>query len=145
LEQGWRVLAVDQQGAAIEALRARVSPEAGERLETLVAPYKSLALPTADLIWAGLSLPFCRPDYFDTLWGKICGALEVGGRFAGDFFGRRHAWADSEKMTFHSKEDVLALCEGLELEYIVEEEGETNTASNGVQHWHMFTVCARKL
>ena len=37
--------------------------------------------------------------------------LGCGRPFCGDFFGRRHAWADSEKMTFHSKEDVLALCE----------------------------------
>lgn len=143
LSRGWRVLAIDQQEAGVEAFRARVSPEDAGRLETLAAPYKSLTLPEANLIWAGLSLPFCHPRDFEGLWEKIRGALAASGRFAGDFFGPRHAWAETGKMTFHTKDEVLALCDGLHLEYLVEEEGETQTATKGIQHWHMFSVCVR--
>jgi hypothetical protein len=70
--------------------------------------------------------------------------LLSGGRFAGDFFGPRHAWFNEKDMTFHTKEQVLALCTELQLEYIIEEEGEQMTATNGIQHWHMFTISALK-
>ena len=145
LDQGWQVLAIDQQEAAIQALRSSVSSGASDRLQTLMAPFETLDLPVADLIWVGLSLPFCHPDHFETLWGKICSALLPGGRFAGDFFGPRHAWSGQKEMTFHTKEEVLTMCDGLQLEYLVEEEGEQQTAQQGMQHWHMFTISARKL
>jgi SAM-dependent methyltransferase len=144
LATGWRVLAIDQQEMAIETVRAMVPPEDAGRLETMASPYKSLSLPEADLVWAGLALPFCHPWDFKALWDEIRESLAAGGRFAGDFFGPRHVWAGSEKMTFHSKEEVLALCEGLELEYMVEEEGEVRTADQGNQHWHQFSVCVRR-
>lgn len=145
LDQGWQVLAVDQQEAAIQALLSTASSRVADRLQTLVTPFETLDLPAADLIWAGFSLPFCQPDHFDTLWGKICSALLPGGRFAGDFFGPRHAWSGETEMTFHTKEEVMALCNDLQLEYLVEEEGEQQTALDGMQHWHMFTISARKL
>jgi tellurite methyltransferase len=144
LEQGWQVLAVDGQEAAIQALLSKVPAELAARLSTLVLPFEELSIPSADLIWAGRSLPFCHPDEFDRLWGKIGAALMSGGRFVGDFFGPRHAWADRGEMTFLSKEQVISLCLDLELEYLVEEEGEAQTVLDGMQHWHQFTVCARK-
>jgi tellurite methyltransferase len=145
LDQGWQVLAVDQQDAAIQDLLSNAPSSVGDRLQTLVAPFETLDLPSADLIWAGFSLPFCQPGHFDTLWRKICSALVPGGRFAGDFFGPRHAWSGQKEMAFHTKEQVLAMCSELQLEYMVEEEGEQQTALSGIQHWHMFTISARKL
>jgi tellurite methyltransferase len=145
LARGWRVLAVDQQETGVETFQANVSPEQAERLKIIVSSYKSLTLPKADLIWAGLSLPFCHPWDFGGLWGKIRGALAEGGRFAGDFFGPRHAWANVEKMTSHTKEEVMNLLDGLHLEFFVEEEGEAKTADKGLQHWHMYSVCARNV
>ncbi len=145
LQHGWQVLAIDQQESAIQKLRASVHPNTMSQLETLVAPFATIDLPPANLIWAGLSLPFCQShEEFNTLWHKICTALLSGGRFAGDFFGPRHVWSNEKDMTFHTKEQVLALCTELQLEYIIEEEGEQMTATNGIQHWHMFTICALK-
>ena len=144
LGQGWQVLAVDGQEAAIRTLLEKVPVELAPRLKTLVLPFEELSIPNADLIWAGRSLPFCHPDEFDRLWGKIAAALRRGGRFMGDFFGPHHAWANRSEMTFLSKEQVISLCLDLELEYLVEEEGEAQTVLNGMQHWHQFTVCARK-
>lgn len=144
LEQGWQVLAIDQQESAAQGLLSNVPAELAHHLKTLVLPFEELTVPPADLIWAGLSLPFCQPGQFDRLWASIGSALAPGGRFAGDFFGVRHAWADQSDMTFLTREEVLSLCLELELEYLVEEEGEQQTVSDGMRHWHMFTVCARK-
>lgn len=145
LQHGWQVFAIDQQESAVQKLRASsVTFNTISHLETLVAPFETINLPAADLIWAGLSLPFCPPHEFDTLWRKICSALLPRGRFAGDFFGPRHAWSSQRDMTFHTKEQILALCAALQLEYMIEEEGEQMTATNGIQHWHMFTISALK-
>lgn len=144
LAQGWRVLAVDRQADAIERLRRGVPPEHLPNLETRVAPFDASELPPADFIWAGLSLPFCPPTDFATAWEAITTALVPGGRFAGDFFGSRHGWADSETMTFHTREEVEALARGWHVEYIQEGEGECPTALDGIQPWHMFSVQLRK-
>jgi SAM-dependent methyltransferase len=143
LEQGWQVLAVDQQDEAIQTLLSSVSPSVADRLQTLVASFERLDLPPADLIWAGLSLPFCHPSHFESLWSTIHSALVPGGRFIGDFFGPHHAWTGDKEMTFHTKEQVIAMCKEFELEYMLEGEGELLTALNGIQQWHMFTISAR--
>ncbi len=143
LEQGWQVLAVDQEEVAIQTLLSSVPPNVGKHLQTLVAPFETLDLPPAELIWAGLSLPFCHPSKFDSLWSTIRSALLPGGRFIGDFFGPSHVWSDDIEMTFHTKEQVIALCGELELEYVLEGEGEQLTPLDGVQPWHMFTISAR--
>jgi tellurite methyltransferase len=144
LNRGWRVLALDAQSEAISLLEARIPPEQRDLLETRVASFEALALPPVDFIWAGLSLPFCPPEYFGNMWSKITAALKPGGRFAGDFFGNRHAWAGRPGMTTHSIEQVKALTGSLTLEYFIEEEGETGTVSDGIQHWHAFALVLRK-
>lgn len=144
LRNGWEVLAIDQQPNAIEHLAANLPAQFTDQLQTQIAAFESTELPSTDLIWAGRSLPFCHPDHFATFWGKICAALRSGGRFAGDFFGNRHAWHDNPNMTFHTREQLLTLCEPLHLEYIEEGEGEQLTALGGVQHWHRLTIRARK-
>jgi tellurite methyltransferase len=144
LQHDWHVLAIDQHEAAIQTVLDSVPADKAGYLQTRVAAFETLDLPTVDLIWAGLSLPFCPPDEFDNLWRKIGAALRPGGRFAGDFFGPRHAWSNQRAMTFHSKEAILSLCRELQLEYMIEEEGQQQTAMNGMQHWHMFTVSAYK-
>ncbi len=143
LEQGWRVLAIDAQELAIETLIERTPPEAQSRLETAVASFETLTLPEADFIWSGNSLPFCHPDYFDALWGKIRTAVKPNGRFAGDLFGPRHEWVGNDSMNFHTKVEIINLLDGLTLEYLIEEEGQQPTTL-GFQHWHAFALCAHK-
>ncbi|MDX1615090.1 MAG: class I SAM-dependent methyltransferase [Candidatus Promineifilaceae bacterium] len=144
LTQGWQVLAIDQEEAAIRRLRATLAPAVQGLVETRVAAFEDIVLPAADLIWAGLSLPFCQADVLADLLQEIQMALNPGGRFAGDFFGPRHAWRSVDHINCHSKEQVLALCEGLTVEYLIEEEGQQQTAMSGLQQWHQFSVCARK-
>lgn len=144
LRRGWQVVAIDQQAEAIEQTLARVPAEYRDRLETRLASLEAIEIPTADFIWAGLSLPFCPPEHFPAMWAKLVSALRPGGRFAGDLFGVRHAWADRAQMTFHTVDQVKALCQSLILEYFIEEEGERPTALEGLQHWHGISVIARK-
>src|ERR1041385_2791636 len=136
LSRGWQVLAMDQQEEAIEQTLASVPAEYRARLDMHVASFDAVELPSADFIWAGLSLPFCPPEVFPSVWSKIVSALKPGGRFAGDFFGPRHVCANRPGMSPHTVEQVKALCLSLALEYFVEEEGERRTTLEGIQHWH---------
>ncbi len=59
-------------------------PEAARtRLETQVAPFQDVALPAADFVYAGLSLPFCPPEQFPAVWAGVVAALRPGGRVEG--------------------------------------------------------------
>src|SRR5579862_1743646 len=144
LKQGWRVLAIDNQPEALARLQSRVSPEENVRLKTQRTSFEQMRLPQADLVWAGLSLPFCPPEHFDAVWTQVVASIRTGGIFAGDFFGDNHVWADNRHMTFHTLEQVKALFTSLSIEYFLEEEGTKRTVMQGMQHWHGFSVIARK-
>ena len=144
LSQGWHVLAIDQQPEAIADVLARVGPEHQAHLTTQMVSFEHAEFPGSDFIWAGRSLSFCPPAYFPRLWEKIVASLRAGGRFAGDFFGVRHAWATRQAMTFHTVEQITALCQPLHIEYFITEEGGRVTARDGLQPWHAYAVIARK-
>jgi len=143
ISRGWHVHAVDGAEAGIRRLMGKVPPDAQIRLQTQITKFEDVVLPTADLIHASYSIPFCHPSQFPTLWGKIRNALNVGGRFAGQFFGIHDSWASEPDMTFHNEEQVRAMLDGLEIEYFHEEDADGQSAS-GPKHWHVFTVIARK-
>jgi trans-aconitate methyltransferase len=144
LDLGWHVLAIDQQPGALAHVRSLVKPDQQCRLRAQVSSFRDVELPPSDFIWASASLPFAAPEDFPGLWGRIVASLKPGGRFAGDFFGLRHAWADRKNMTFHTAEQVHALCQALNLEYFITEEGEKITATSGPQHWHAYAVVAMR-
>ncbi len=107
--------------------------------------YEDLELPETDFVYAGYSLPFCKPEHFDRLWGNITARIRSGGRFAGQLFGIRDSWADNPEMTFHSAEQVNhLLAHGFETETLreVDEDGDAFT---GPKHWHVFDIIVRKL
>jgi SAM-dependent methyltransferase len=145
LRRGWHVVAIDQEPAAIEATLARVPAEARDRLTTRCAGFTEVPLPPADLIWSGLSLPFCPPEHFPLLAQKIIAALRPGGRLACDLFGIRHAWRDRAGRTFVTRELVTALLQPCEFELLSEVEEERETAFQGRQHWHGFDIIARSI
>ena len=143
LRRGWSVLAIDSEPEAIRRLLEKVPKEGQIHLQTQVARFEELSLPSADLIHASFSLPFCHPKYFSEFWDKITNAIKPGGRFAGQFFGVRDSWADNTDMTFHTEEQIRALLGKFELESLVELD-EDGSAVSGPKHWHVFTVIARK-
>jgi SAM-dependent methyltransferase len=144
LRRGWTVFAVDGSSAGIARLRHSVSPADLPRLTTLVAPFTEMSLPLADLVYAGLSLPFCDPRDFDAVWETVATAIRPNGFFVGHFFGPHDTWADKPDMTFHAREDVEALLSGFEMVQLREQD-EDGASVGGPKHWHVFHVIARKV
>lgn len=143
LHHGWHVLAVDYHPEAIERVKVSVPDEVKPRLQTRQASFEQVDLPSSDLIWAGYSLPFCPPQHLLQVMGNIAKALKPGGRFAGDFFAPRHAWADEDHATALPADQIKEAFSSLHLEYWIEHEGERDTAI-GIQHWHAYGVIYRK-
>jgi SAM-dependent methyltransferase len=143
LERGWNVLAIDGEPASISYLSEKVTEEQRGRLQTRVVKFEDVTLPPVDLIHASLSLPFCPPEHFETLWTKIGDAVKPGGRFAGHFFGVRDSWVDQPGMTFHTEDQVRRMLGDFEIEHF-DEMDEDGKAVSGPKHWHVFTVIARK-
>jgi len=143
LARGWTVIAVDAAPEAITRLRASVAPEDSRRLTALVASFRELELPDTDLVYAGLSLPFCDPRDFDQVWRRISTAVRAEGVFAGHFFGPHDSWADTPDMTFHTRAEVEALLDGFDV-HLLREQDEDGPAVSGPKHWHVFHVIASK-
>jgi tellurite methyltransferase len=145
LDAGWQVLAIDREPAAITQVQSKARAELQPQLETTIASFEDLELPETDFVYAGYSLPFCKPEYFDRLWANVTARIRPGGRFAGQLFGIRDSWAGNPDMTFHSAEQVnRLLAHGFETETLreVDEDGD---AFSGPKHWHVFDIIARKL
>jgi SAM-dependent methyltransferase len=144
LRQGWSVLAIDSEPESKALLEQRIPSELRGQLRIEITGFEDVeALPSADLIYSGVSLPFCRPDAFPRLWSTIRSAVVHGGRIACDLFGERDSWADRPTMTFFTRPDAERLFEGLEIEEF-DEMDEDGEAVSGPKHWHMFSVIARR-
>lgn len=144
LAQGWRVHAVDREPGALERVLALAPDTARHRLTTEVAAFDAATLPAADLVYAGLSLPFCPPERFDAAWANMSAALKPGGRFAGHLFGVRDGWSDQPDMTFFNSAGVRERIAAFAVEYFAEEENDRPTALGEAKHWHIFEIIARR-
>ncbi len=98
-----------------------------------------------DLINAQYSLPFINKHSFTDVYKKIIQSLKSGGVFTGQFFGDRDEWNTGiSNMTFHTKNEALALLKGLNVIEFTEEEKNGNTAAGKLKHWHVFHFIAVK-
>lgn len=143
VQQGWKVLAIDKQPEAIARVQAIVPLEHHAQLQTQVSGFEDVILPPADLIYAGFSVPFCRPQSFAAFWAQVVAAVPPRGRFAGQLFGDRDSWANEPTMTFHTVASARALFNQFELEVFTEID-EDGQAVSGPKHWHVYNVIARK-
>lgn len=147
LEQGWHVLAIDGEETSIDILLKRVDPSKHSDLEVMVATFSKMNLPNdIDLINASFSLPFCQPKEFSQCWEYIVDHLSVGGRFSGQFFGEKDAWATRSDLTIHSHEEILQLFEKqFDIEYFCIEEGLIPGANGKMKQTHVYHVVAKKI
>lgn len=143
LVRGWRVLAVDREPAAIERVLAAVPDVAKPKLDTQVASFEDMALPPADFVYAGLSLPFCPPEHFPVVWERVVAAVRPGGRFAGHLFGERDSWNGDPTKTFHTAAELQQRFAGFAIESLNEVENDRPTALGEPKHWHVYEVVAR--
>jgi len=144
LERGWRVLATDGHPDAFSHLWPRVPDAAKARLTTVVASFAETQVPCCDLVNASYALPFCEPRHFPGLWRRIVASIRPGGRFAGQFFGNRDSWASRQDRMHHSRDEVLKLLEGFQIEMLDEEEEDDTPEVRHPKHWHLFHVVARR-
>lgn len=142
LNARWDVLAIDKEPRAIARVEALVGRQSNGHLVAVTSCFEELEeLPPSALIHAGLSLPFCSPASFPRLWELVVSALEPNGIFVGHLFGNRHDWTENSKMSFHTKDEVEALCSGLTVELLREAEGYGGLVPH---HWHRFDLIVRK-
>jgi hypothetical protein len=138
------VVATDGHPGAFELLWPRVPEESRARLETVEVDFAEMQVPTCDLVNASFALPFCSPADFPALWSRIVAAIRPGGRFAGQFFGDRDTWASLPGRSHHSRERVLELLQGFDIELLNEEERDDPPELRKPKHWQIFHVVARK-
>jgi SAM-dependent methyltransferase len=152
LHRGWEVIAIDSEEEAITRLEARLRAidGAADRVSTRVSTFRDASWPKVDLINASFALPFSSRLDFETTWARIRKALLPGGRFSGHLFGDQDEWAISPdkrswkgEITFHTREQVKELLEGLEVERLDEVEEDGTTAVGKPKHWHLFDIVAR--
>ena len=106
--------------------------------------FADMQMPPCDLVNASFALPFCEPRYFPVLWIRIVAAIGPGGRFAGQFFGARDSWASLPGRTHQTKDEVLKLLEGFEIEMMNDEEKDDPPDVRKPKHWQLFHVVVRK-
>jgi tellurite methyltransferase len=144
LARGWFVHATDGHPEAIQRLVARPDLADPARLTMQLCPFERTALPPCDLVNASFSLPFCEPDHFEALWGRLVRSIRPGGRFAGQLFGERDSWAALPDRTHHTRAQAERLLQPFAVESLKEEEREGQDCSGAGKHWHVFHIVARK-
>src|SRR3990167_978307 len=144
LRRGWRVVAVDAEPEALQRLQSRdLPPDA--RVTPVGARLEEVPLPVGvHLVNSSFAMPLCEPAAFRDLWRRIREGLPPGGRFSGQWYGLRDSWAGRPGITFVSRDEALAMLDGLELEMFEEEEADGVTPRGKPKHWHIFHIVARK-
>ncbi len=145
LSRGWDVLAIDGSQEGIDLLLTRPGLKNHPKLTTRVSTFETLDdLPKVRLLNASFSIPFCHPDHFERFWGVVTGAIEPGGRFAGQLFGDRDSWAEISDRSHQPLAEAKRLFEGFELEMFDEEERDKQDFQGIEKRWHVYHVVARK-
>ncbi|WP_062077211.1 class I SAM-dependent methyltransferase [Demequina globuliformis] len=144
VEAGWRVHAYDSDGTGLAALRERLPPEARDCVVTHEVDLASApALPLADLIYAGYTLPWLPAHSQSAVWARVRAALTPGALLAVDLFGDRDGWSANPLVTCLSEREANARFDGLEILHWEEEDQEGESFS-GPKRWHVFHVVARQ-
>lgn len=144
LKSGWEVLAIDNNPHSFHKIKTELNEQQLAKLETKMESFEEVQLPKADLINASYSIPFCNPNFFDNFWTNITQAINVNGRFSGHFLGDKDEWITRKNMTFLSKQEVLELFNGFQLELFEEKEIDKQTVLGTLKHWHIFKIIAKK-
>ena len=144
LRRGWRVLAVDREAAAIEAVVAATPERDRPRLEGLVADLATVELPSCDLVLASVSLQFLTEPEYDAAFERITAALRPGGRFAGLLYGDRDEAASDPAYTCPSPDAIREHLSAFEIESWFEREEDGKMALGDPHHIHLIEVVARR-
>ena len=139
---GWSVYAVDAEPSAADRLASLLTTEEHSRVQIVTARIEDVDLPRTDFLYAGYTLPFCRPERFDELWARILGSLSPRSVLAADLFGDHDSWASDPAMTFVSESRLAELLRPLDI-VTFEVEDAPGDSFIGPKHWHVFHIVAR--
>ncbi len=98
-----------------------------------------------DLVNAQFSLPFNPAATFDRMFASLKTSLKKNGVLTGQFFGDKDSWNDGNPdMTFHTREQALALLSDLDICKFCTHDNDGITALGHKKHWHVFHFIARR-
>ena len=140
LDDGLSVTAIDQSASSMQLVHERAGTRPG--LTTVQARLETVELPPTDLLYSGLTLPFCHPDHFPALWDGVCGSIRPSGLLAVHLLGDRHGWR-REEMTFVTREQVEDLISGLKVLDLREDNEVMPSAAGDRVRMHIFDLVAR--
>lgn len=141
LKKGKIVTAID--GSLNEKyITSRINDEEKKRLSLIKSDFESVSIPKTDAILALFALPFCKPSEFSNLWNKLDKSLDIGGILVANLFGERDWHLNDDRVTNHTKEEVLALLKNYEILKWKEQEY-TKDIDN--THWHYYDFVAKKI
>ena len=145
LAHGYRVVAVDADTAAITPLATSLDAETRARLHLVRSRFERFKPKRRfAIVNASLALPFCAPVAFPGLVSSVLEAVQIGGLFAGHFFGPNDGWVGTPGQTFLARAEVASLFEGFEVALFRETEVDGVDALGRPKHWHIFGVVARR-
>jgi SAM-dependent methyltransferase len=144
LRRGWRVIAVDREQDAIDALLAATRRRDRPRLETRVADLASFTVPRCDLVVANVSLQLLARPRFARAWRSIRAALPPGGRVAAMVYGDRDESASEPGVTCASPRSLRARLRGFDIERWVDREEDGHMALGDPHHIHLVELVARR-
>lgn len=142
LDHGWTVHSVDGEPKAMEILHSRVTPGHKDRHSSQLARFHEANLPSADLVFASLSLPFAG-DHHAASVANALGCLRPGGWFVGVFFGHNDTWANHAQVFTVDQDLIATYFQDFEKISIKEEEFDGPSGS-GPKHWHWYVVSAAR-
>lgn len=149
LEKGHAVVAIDREIGVIEALKGQLEDSLKHRLEIIKADFMEQTIPSADILYASYSLPFCPPQRFDEFWSNLEKSVQANGIIAATFFGINDDWfKNSDYITFHERDFLMNLFKSYDIKNFYEEEFEGDFVSREgtieSKHWHVFEIIAQR-
>lgn len=141
-EQGYEVIAVDQQPAALARLRHRI-PD-GAPITTLEADISSMPIRPCHSVLCAFTLFFLSPSQLEQTWSRIRESLLPGGYFIGQVLGENDQWV-SEGYSAVLPDRWTSLLQGFEP--VVTEEIERDGADilGSPKHWHITHFCLKRV
>jgi SAM-dependent methyltransferase len=142
LRRGWYVHAVDENANGLAMLRGTLPPEAQSRLDTHETRFENFDFPSCDLVWSSWSLPFCPAERWPKLLQRIVTGLRPNGRFAGDLFGKKHAFASEPGVFTLTEAELRKQLANLTIEAFDIEDG-VRPSGGAMTRWHAFGIAVR--
>lgn len=141
LKKGKKVTAIDGS-LNEEFIISRINEDEQKRLVLDSHNFEDVLIPKTDVVLSLFSLPFCKPSEFNNLWNKINNALDKDGIIVANLFGERDWHMNDERVSNHTKDEVLDLLKDYEILKWKEQE---YTRESDNTHWHYYDFIAKKI